>query len=128
MYRRRQMHPSSYWFKIVNRKNIRIDIPIPPNHIKWMIQVMVRIHKPLLFNPKLKISLLVNSLQLRRLLDISLTKRRVFHQLSKMIAITAWCIDWTITLYNQKPIVLSIKINLVYCSSWYNYIVAILKS
>src|SRR5689334_19461091 len=80
--RRRHVYPAGDWFKIMNRKNIRIAATIPPYHIKRMSTIMQTIEDAFLFGFDEEITFLIICLQILWWTYISFTIRRMFHQLS----------------------------------------------
>jgi len=127
MHRRRLMHSPRYRLKLMYGKGIGVYIAIPAYNIKWMIQVIIRIHHILLLYVKEKFPLHIVRFQLDRLPDVSLAIRRMLFKLTNSVAIALWRHYRPKRLHDKQAVVRGIKMHLINRSPRYDQIIAITK-
>src|SRR5690554_4128674 len=110
MHRRRLMDPPGYGLKIVYGKAPGKMIPIPSHKIEGMASVNIRIDQPLFFDLHLKISKFIMGLQVAGQFHIPFAEWRMFHQLTKFIAVAFGRAHRGERFHDQEAVVRGVKI------------------
>src|SRR5512143_1734773 len=81
------MHASDDRLEVVDVERPRIEVPIPPDDVEWMVIENELVHSVILFDQEPEVAHLVVRVELQRPANVALRIWRALLQLSELIAI-----------------------------------------
>src|SRR5665213_968785 len=102
MHRRRLVNATDDRLEIANVERPRVEVAVPSDDVEWMVVEYQLVDSIVLLYEKTKVAHLVVRVERHRTPDVALRVRRTFLQLPKLVPISLWRANVSVTLHHEQ--------------------------